>query len=41
MPLPDESLPWSLADALTHLQRDRVWEHALRGALVFAAPAAG
>jgi len=39
LPLPDESLPWSLADALTHLQRDRVWEQALRGALVFAAPA--
>lgn len=38
MPLPDESLAWSLADALTHLERDRVWEQALRGALVFAAP---
>jgi glucose-6-phosphate dehydrogenase assembly protein OpcA len=35
--LPDETLSWSLADALTHLRRDRVWEQALRGALVFAA----
>lgn len=33
--LPDESLSWSLADALTHLRRDRVWEQALRGALAF------
>jgi glucose-6-phosphate dehydrogenase assembly protein OpcA len=38
--LPDASLPWSLADALTRLERDRVWEQALRGALVFA-PAGG
>lgn len=37
LPLPDESLPWSLAEALTHLRRDRVYEHALRGALAFAA----
>lgn len=37
LPLPDESLPWSLAEALTHLRRDRVFEHALRGALAFAA----
>lgn len=41
LPLPDESLSWSLADALTHLQRDRVWEQALRGALTFAAPRVG
>lgn len=39
LPLPDESLPWSLAAALTHLERDRVWEQALRASLVFAAPA--
>ena len=37
--LPDDSLPWSLAAALTHLERDRVWEQALRASLVFAAPA--
>lgn len=35
--LPDDSLPWSLAEALTHLRRDRVYEHAVRGALAFAA----
>lgn len=38
LPLPDESWPWSLAQALTHLERDRVWEQALRAALVFSAP---
>jgi hypothetical protein len=36
MPLPDDSLPWSLADALTHWQRDRVFEQSLRGALAFS-----
>jgi glucose-6-phosphate dehydrogenase assembly protein OpcA len=40
LPLPDDSLPWSLADALTHLSRDRVYEQALRAALAFAVPAA-
>jgi glucose-6-phosphate dehydrogenase assembly protein OpcA len=35
LPLPDESLPWSLADALTHLERDKVYEQALRAALAF------
>jgi glucose-6-phosphate dehydrogenase assembly protein OpcA len=34
--LPDESLSWSLAEALTRLRRDRVYEQALRGALAFA-----
>ena len=29
MPLPDDSLAWSLASALTHLERDRVWQQAL------------
>jgi glucose-6-phosphate dehydrogenase assembly protein OpcA len=31
--LPDESLPWSLADALTHLGRDRGYERALQSLL--------
>lgn len=31
--LPDESLPWSLAEALTHLERDPVHERALQAAL--------
>jgi glucose-6-phosphate dehydrogenase assembly protein OpcA len=35
--LPHDSLPRSLAMALTHLERDRVWEQALRGALAFPA----
>ena len=39
LPLPDESLAWSLAMALTHLERDRVWEQALRASLMFAASA--
>lgn len=29
LPLPDDSLAWSLAEALTHLERDRVWQQAL------------
>lgn len=29
LPLPDDSLTWSLAEALTHLGRDRVWQQAL------------
>lgn len=29
LPLPDDSLVWSLAEALTHLDRDRVWQQAL------------
>jgi glucose-6-phosphate dehydrogenase assembly protein OpcA len=29
LPLPDDSLAWSLAEALTHLGRDRVWQQAL------------
>lgn len=33
--LPDESLPWSLAEALTHLGRDRGYEQALRSLLGF------
>jgi glucose-6-phosphate dehydrogenase assembly protein OpcA len=33
-PLPDDSLAWSLARALTHLARDRVWEEALAAAVV-------
>jgi glucose-6-phosphate dehydrogenase assembly protein OpcA len=28
-PLPEDSLVWSLAEALTHLDRDRVWQQAL------------
>jgi glucose-6-phosphate dehydrogenase assembly protein OpcA len=34
MALPDDSLAWSLAQALTHLGRDQVWEQALAGAVV-------
>lgn len=33
--LPEVSLPWSLAEALTHLEHDRVHEEALAAALVF------
>lgn len=33
--LPDESLPWSLGEALTHLGRDRVYERALQSLLGF------
>jgi glucose-6-phosphate dehydrogenase assembly protein OpcA len=33
--LPDDSLPWSLAEALTHLDRDRGYEQALRSLLGF------
>ncbi|MDQ1393114.1 MAG: hypothetical protein QOF30_2091 [Acidimicrobiaceae bacterium] len=29
LPLPDDSLVWSLSEALTHLGRDRVWQQAL------------
>jgi len=29
LPLPDDSLAWSLAEALTHLGRDRIWQQAL------------
>jgi glucose-6-phosphate dehydrogenase assembly protein OpcA len=29
IPLPDDSLAWSLAEALTHLGRDRIWQQAL------------
>lgn len=29
LPLPDDSLVWSLAEALIHLGRDRVWQQAL------------
>lgn len=29
LPLPDDSLVWSLAEALTHLGRDRIWQQAL------------
>jgi glucose-6-phosphate dehydrogenase assembly protein OpcA len=32
--LPEDSLAWSLARALTHLSRDRVWEDALAAAVV-------
>jgi glucose-6-phosphate dehydrogenase assembly protein OpcA len=39
LPLPDVSLPWSLADALIHLDHDRTYLQALRGALSFAIPA--
>ena len=31
MPLPDDSLAWSLGEALTHLGRDPVWQQALAG----------
>jgi glucose-6-phosphate dehydrogenase assembly protein OpcA len=34
LPLPDDSLAWSLARALTHLDRDPVWEEALSAAVV-------
>ncbi|HVF73572.1 MAG TPA: glucose-6-phosphate dehydrogenase assembly protein OpcA [Acidimicrobiales bacterium] len=34
--LPDESLPWSLGEALTHLGRDRGYERALQSLLGFA-----
>lgn len=34
--LPDESLPWSLGEALTHLGRDRVYEQAVGALLGFA-----
>ncbi len=29
IPLPDDSLAWSLSEALTHLGRDRIWQQAL------------
>ena len=32
--LPDDSLAWSLAQSLTHLSRDRVWERAVTAAIV-------
>lgn len=32
--LPDDSLSWSLAQALTHLRRDPVWERALAASVV-------
>jgi glucose-6-phosphate dehydrogenase assembly protein OpcA len=32
--LPDDNLSWSLAQALTHQTRDRVWEEALAAALM-------
>jgi glucose-6-phosphate dehydrogenase assembly protein OpcA len=32
--LPDDSLSWSLAQALTHLSRDPVWERALAAVVV-------
>ena len=31
--LPDDSLPWSLAECLTHLERDRTYEEAQQAAL--------
>lgn len=34
--LPDESLPWSLGEAITHLGRDKVFEQALHALLGFA-----
>jgi glucose-6-phosphate dehydrogenase assembly protein OpcA len=34
--LPDDSLAWSLARALTHLDRDPVWEAALSAAVVLS-----
>ncbi|HZQ26338.1 MAG TPA: glucose-6-phosphate dehydrogenase assembly protein OpcA [Acidimicrobiales bacterium] len=40
LPLPDDSLPWSLADALTHLVYDRTYQQALGGALTFVVPPA-
>jgi glucose-6-phosphate dehydrogenase assembly protein OpcA len=33
LPLPDDSLTWSLAYALTHLRRDPIWEQALPDAV--------
>lgn len=39
VPLPDESLSWSLSEALTHLERDRVYEQALRAALALSGSA--
>jgi glucose-6-phosphate dehydrogenase assembly protein OpcA len=33
LPLPDDSLTWSLAYALTHLRRDPIWERALPDAV--------
>ena len=35
MSLPDDSLPWSLAEAITHLSRDRVYDEALAMAAAF------
>ena len=35
-PLPDDSLAWSLARALTHLDRDPVWADALAAAVVLS-----
>lgn len=32
--LPDDSLAWSLAQSLTHLSRDQVWERAVAAAIV-------
>jgi hypothetical protein len=34
--LPEDSLAWSLARALTHLDRDPVWEAALSAAVGLA-----
>ncbi|MDQ3757750.1 MAG: glucose-6-phosphate dehydrogenase assembly protein OpcA [Actinomycetota bacterium] len=34
--LPDQSLPWSLGEALTHLGRDKVYEQSLHALLGFA-----
>ena len=36
LPLPDDSLVWSLAQALTHLRRDSVWQEALEHAVLQA-----
>ncbi|MDP9071016.1 MAG: glucose-6-phosphate dehydrogenase assembly protein OpcA [Actinomycetota bacterium] len=33
--LPDDSLPWSLAECLTHLERDRAYEQAQQAALAW------
>jgi glucose-6-phosphate dehydrogenase assembly protein OpcA len=33
LPLPDDSLTWSLAHALTHLHRDPIWERSLLDAV--------
>lgn len=35
LPLADESLPWSLGEALTHLRRDREYERAVHSLLGF------